>query len=100
MERSEFPALRLVAEVDLGGLEPRDVRVEAVVGRVSPSGELEGAEVIQLNPTEQRGNVWTFSQNYQPKTTGRLGFAVRVSTNHFDNPLNRPSNTLMKWAGR
>ncbi len=27
------------------------------------------------------------------------GIRVRVSPNHFDDPLNRPCNALLKWAG-
>jgi starch phosphorylase len=93
-------AIPLEAEVDLAGLAPGDVRVEAVVGRVAANGEVEDGEVVQLRATTQRGPVWYFSQDYQPKTTGRLGLALRISSNHFDNPLNRPCNTLLKWADR
>jgi starch phosphorylase len=88
----------LEAEVDLAGLQPSDVRVEAVVGRVGATGEIEGAEVVLLPAASRRGTAWVFSHEYQPNTTGRLGFTVRVSSNHFENPLNRPGNTLMKWA--
>jgi len=88
------------ADLDLAGLEPTDVRVEAIVGRVGANGELENPEVVLLRANERRGNSWTFSQDYQPNTTGRLGFTVRVSSNHFENPLNRPTNTLLKWADR
>lgn len=93
-------AVPLHAEIDLAGLEPRDVRVEALVGRVGPDGELDNPQIVQLAPQTQQGSIWKFSENYRPVTTGRLGFAVRVSSNHFDNPLNRPSNALLKWAGR
>ena len=31
--------------------------------------------------------------------TGRLGCSVRVSPNHFEDPLNRPCNAPIKWAG-
>jgi starch phosphorylase len=90
----------LEVELDLAGLGPADVRVEALVGRVGAGGDVEDAEVVLLLATGQRGAAWVFSHDYQPKTTGRLGFAVRVSSNHFDNPLNRPCNALLKWAER
>jgi starch phosphorylase len=90
----------LQAEIDLAGLNPQDVRVEALVGRVGATGEVENAEVVLLTATGRIGTAWVFSHAYQPKTTGRLGFAVRVSSNHFENPLNRPCNTLLKWADR
>ena len=93
-------ALPMHADVDLAGLEPRDVRVEALIGRVGPGGEMDNPKIVLLAPKTQRGSVWTFSEEYKPVTTGRLGFAVRVSSNHFENPLNRPSNALLKWASR
>lgn len=93
-------SVTLVAEIDLGPLSPPDVRVEVLVGRIRPSGELADAEVIPLEPRGASGSVWRFTRAYQPKSTGRLGLAARVSSNHFENPLNRPCNTLMKWADR
>ena len=90
----------LTAELELGSLEPSDVRVEALIGRVAASGELENPEVVQLEPGNRRGSVWIFTRNFVPAATGRLGYAVRVSSNHFDSPLNRPCNTLLKWAAR
>jgi starch phosphorylase len=86
------------AELDLAGLKPEDVRVEALVGRVGPEGELEDVQVLVLEPREQNGAGYVFSRDIVPYATGRLGLAVRVSTNHFDDPLNRPSNALLKWA--
>jgi starch phosphorylase len=85
--------------VDLAGLEPQDVRVEAVVGRVAASGELEETQVLTLAPLEQHGTVFTFGRDFSPFTTGRLGYSLRVTPNHYDDPLNRPCHALMKWAG-
>jgi starch phosphorylase len=90
----------LRVEVDLAGLEPKDVRVEALVGRIGPSGEMLDPRAVSLRPQSRRESIWTFAENYRPTFTGRLGLAVRVSSNHFDNPLNRPYNALLKWAGR
>ncbi|MGH9559663.1 MAG: alpha-glucan family phosphorylase, partial [Bryobacteraceae bacterium] len=49
----------LRASLDLVGLSPRDVRVEAVVGRVGANGELEETHVLTLAPLEQQGTVFT-----------------------------------------
>ncbi|MEO8099002.1 MAG: alpha-glucan family phosphorylase [Acidobacteriota bacterium] len=92
--------LPLRAEIDLAGLQPTDVKVEALVGHVGAESELEDVDVIPLVAREQRGPVWVFGESFVPRTTGRLGFAVRVSSNHFDRPLNRPCNALLKWADR
>ena len=88
----------LRAAVELGGLAPQDVRVEAVVGRVGANGELEETQVLTLAPLEQRGTVFMFGRDFAPYTTGRLGYSLRISPNHFDDPLNRPCNALLKWA--
>jgi len=61
------------AVVDLGGLTPGDVRVEAVVGHIAATGQLEGSEVLTLPPVEQRGAAYVFEREFVPKMTGRLG---------------------------
>ena len=33
-----------------------------------------------------------------PAQTGRLGYALRVSPNHYDDPLTRPVTSLLKWG--
>jgi starch phosphorylase len=95
----------LRASLDLAGLTPSDVRVEAVVGRVGANGELDDTQVLTLAATSgaqsgaQRDSVFMFGRDFAPFTTGRLGYALRVSPNHCDDPLNRPCNALLKWAG-
>ena len=91
-------SLPLRAEVELAGLEPQDVRVEAVLGRVAAEGGLEEAQVLTLAPIEQHGTVYMFGRDFAPYTTGRLGYALRITPNHYDDPLNRPCNSLLKWA--
>ncbi len=90
--------VQLRAVVDLAGLTPGDVRVEAVVGRVGASGALEQAEVLVLPAVEQRESVHVFSREVLPRETGRVGYAVRVTPNHFDDPLTRPCHAPLKWA--
>ncbi|RPI07759.1 MAG: alpha-glucan family phosphorylase, partial [Acidobacteriales bacterium] len=84
--------------VDLAGLSPSDVRVEAVVGRVGPGGSLEQAEVLVLPALEQTDSTCVFAREVLPQQTGRIGYAVRVAPNHFDDPLTRPCHSLLKWA--
>jgi starch phosphorylase len=84
--------------IDLGGLEPQDVRVEAVVGRLGVTGQLEDTEIVQLRPEGANGSAAVFARQFVPQQTGRLGFSVRVSPNHFDDPLTRPCNSLIKWS--
>jgi starch phosphorylase len=84
--------------VDLAGLSPEDVRVEAVVGRIGTSGQLEETEVITLPAVEKREAVYVFAKEFVPFQTGRLGYALRISPDHYDDPLTRSCNPLLKWG--
>jgi starch phosphorylase len=86
------------AAVDLAGLAPTDVRAEVVIGRVDSNGHLEETEVIVLPFVEQDGAPAVFAKDIIPERTGRLGYALRVSPNHYDDPLTRPCASLMKWS--
>jgi uncharacterized protein (TIGR00252 family) len=92
--------LEVKATVDLAGLEPDDVRVELVIGRVNSSGHLEDTEVVVLPAVDRQGSVATFAREVAPERTGRLGYALRVSPNHFDDPLTRPCSSLLKWSAK
>jgi starch phosphorylase len=76
--------------VNLAGLKPEDVRVEVVVGRVGVNGQLEDTEVMMLPPVEQRGSVVVFAKEIVPQQTGRMGYALRITTNHYGDPMTRP----------
>jgi starch phosphorylase len=93
-------SVTLRASLELAGLTPEDVRVEAVVGRVGAHGELEDTQVLTLAPAGRQESVFMFGSDFAPFTTGRLGYALRVSPNHCDDPLNRPCDALLKWAGQ
>ncbi len=84
--------------VDLAGLEPGDVRVEALVGVVASGGTLEQTEVVDLKATECNEAFCVFARDYLPRQTGRLGYALRISPNHFTDPLTRPCGALIRWA--
>jgi starch phosphorylase len=90
-------SLSLSARIDLAGLSAADVRVEALVGKIGPQGDLEEAQVVTLDPQEQQGTAFMFGRPFSPLTTGRLGFSVRVTPNHYTDPLNRPCNAPIKW---
>jgi starch phosphorylase len=72
--------------------------VEVVLGRVDSSGHLEETEVLLLPHLEMQGTVATFGNDILPERTGRLGYALRVCPNHFDDPLTRPCSNLLKWS--
>jgi len=51
-----------------------------------------------LPSLEQHGPVAVFGRDLLPERTGRLGYSLRVSPNHFDDPLTRPCTSLLKWS--
>ena len=91
-------AVPLRATVDLAGLRPSEVRVEAVIGQIGVNGELQNTYTLPLAPVEERGSAVTFASEFTVQETGRVGYSVRISPNHFDNPLTRPCNALLKWV--
>jgi len=86
------------AALYLGGLKPEDVRVECLMGTVSAGGSLENTELVPLPGVRMEGENAIFESEITPKRTGRLGYAIRVSPNHDDNPLTRPVTSLLKWG--
>ncbi len=84
--------------VNLAGLKAEDVRVEVVVGRVGVNGQLEETEVMVLPPIEQRGNQVVFAKDIVPQQTGRIGYALRITPNHYGDPLTRPCSALLTWG--
>jgi len=86
------------AVVNLAGLSPSDVRVEAVIGRVGVNGNLEETQVMSLPAVEQKGAAYVFQREFVPHQTGRLGYSLRITPNHYDDPLTRPCNALLKWS--
>ena len=82
--------------VNLAGLAPKDVRVEAVIGRVGVNGNLEETQVMSLPPVQQEGEIYVFQKEFVPHQTGRLGYSLRISPNHYDDPLTRPCNALIE----
>ncbi len=91
-------AVPLRATVDLAGLEASEVRVEAVIGQIGVNGQLQSTYTLPLVPVEERGTAVVFANEFTVQKTGRIGYSVRISPNHFDNPLTRPCNALLKWV--
>jgi glycogen phosphorylase len=91
-------AVPLRATVDLAGLQASEVRVEAVIGQIGVNGQLQNTYTLPLAPVEERGTAVIFANEFTVQQTGRIGYSVRISPNHFDNPLTRPCNSLLKWV--
>jgi starch phosphorylase len=91
--------LTVQARVNLAGLAPGDVRVEAVLGRVGPDGDLEDTSVLMLRPAGEDDGDHLFEREFIPHQTGRLGYTLRIWPNHCEDPLARPCYAQLKWAG-
>lgn len=87
------------AGVELAGLEPDDVRVEAVLGCVRADGDLEETSVLTLQPVGHEDGLHYFEREFVPHQTGRLGYTLRIWPNHCDDPLARPCYAQLKWVG-
>jgi len=90
--------VQLRAAAALNGLQPGDVRVEAVAGRVGATGLLEEPMIVSLTPVKEQAGTFVFEREFIPHQTGRLGYTLRISPNHTEDPLSRPCRTPMKWA--
>ncbi|WP_210417109.1 alpha-glucan family phosphorylase [Citricoccus sp. SGAir0253] len=82
--------LQVSAYVDLGDLEPADVCVQAVYGRVAtePSGSLDedrlvDTSALELSPAEDLGEGrWRFAGSLLIDRSGAFGYSVRVLPRH------------------
>jgi starch phosphorylase len=66
------------ASVDLAGLSPSDVQVQAVVGRVADSDELYDVVTVPMTPNGQG----TYAAEVSLPHAGSLGVTARVLPNH------------------
>jgi len=90
--------MALRAALDLAGLTPADVLLEALVGRVNTQCFLESVEVIPMMAVDEAQGSHVFAAEYVPHQTGRLGYALRISAKHYEDSLTRPSHPLIKWS--
>lgn len=91
-------AVPLSVVVELNGLKPNEIRVEAVVGHIGINGNLEATYTVPLLPVEENGSKVVFASEFTAQHTGRIGYSVRISPNDFDKPVTRRCNALLKWV--
>jgi glycogen phosphorylase len=90
-------SVTITAEVDLDGLTPADVRVEALVGRVTSTRDLLETSILAMTQCESDSKP-KFQITFQMNFAGNMGFTVRVVPNHPDVavPIELP---LVTWQG-
>lgn len=74
--------LQLRARVELGGLTPEDVLVEAVLGRVVDRDELSQPVTVQMAHEGSEGEIEVFGVQTQLPLSGVVGYTVRVLPRH------------------
>lgn len=86
------------ASINLGDLEPADVRVQLYLGTLDSHGEIEHGEAIDMTASKKAQNgSYTFSANHTYAITGNMGLSVRVMPNHKYMHTNfKPG--LITWA--
>jgi starch phosphorylase len=71
------------AYVSLGVLEPSDLSVQVVYGRVDADDRLVGAETADMEAVEQYdGGRWLFRRELEMDRNGPFGYTVRVLPRH------------------
>ncbi|MEV6340174.1 alpha-glucan family phosphorylase [Nocardia vinacea] len=70
--------LSLSARIDLGGLTPADVTVQAVLGRVSPTDDLSDTTTFPMTHTGSDSGVDLFTVETPVPLSGAVGYTVRV----------------------
>jgi starch phosphorylase len=97
-EASVGEQLSVRAEVSLGELTPKDVRVQLVIGRVNRRGEIVGAEAVDMHPVDEpEHGLLTYEGVAVPPESGLYGYALRVLPYHED--LATPFIPgLIRWA--
>ncbi|NEW46856.1 glycosyltransferase family 1 protein [Nocardia cyriacigeorgica] len=70
--------LSLTARVDLGGLSPDDVAVQAVLGRVSPTDDLSDVTTMSMKHSGSDSGLELFEIETPVPLSGAVGYTVRV----------------------
>ncbi len=79
--------MRVRAVVSLGALNPSDVEVQALYGRVDDADEIIGGATVALQPATENeieldGGAVAFEGDVPLAKTGAFGYAVRVLPHH------------------
>jgi starch phosphorylase len=77
--------LSLTARVDLGGLGPDDVTVQAVLGRVTPEDELTDTSTVTMSCSgvaSAESALTVFTVETPLPRSGAVGYTVRVLPAH------------------
>ncbi|MBF6063566.1 alpha-glucan family phosphorylase [Nocardia terpenica] len=74
--------LSLRARIDLGGLAPADVVVQAVLGRVTQDDDLSDVTTVEMSHTGSDSGFEIFAVQTEVPLSGAVGYTVRVLPHH------------------
>ncbi|WP_433564866.1 alpha-glucan family phosphorylase [Nocardia sp. CA-151230] len=74
--------LDLRARIDLGGLTPADVSVQAVLGRVSPTDDLSDVHIFPMRHTGTDSGADIFTIQTPVPLSGAVGYTIRILPHH------------------
>jgi glycogen phosphorylase len=89
-------AIEVTARVSLGGLEPQDVSVQIVSGKVGSNRELYDTVPITLSFKEMEGTQCVFTGHVVCDRPGHQGYTIRVVPSHPHVSIPAELN-LVKW---
>ncbi|RLA85991.1 MAG: alpha-glucan phosphorylase [Deltaproteobacteria bacterium] len=91
--------LKVKALVDLGGLDPEEVRVDLYYGPLGPGGEMKQRRIARMELLGTEEGVWAFSISLPSEETGRFGYYVRVTPYHpYLIPTHYALGLLVTWG--
>ncbi|WP_067549028.1 alpha-glucan family phosphorylase [Nocardia crassostreae] len=74
--------LALHARINLGGLTPSDVSVQAVLGRVSPGDDLSDVHIFPMTHTGTDAGTDLFVVETPVPLSGAVGYTIRILPHH------------------
>ncbi len=89
--------VKVQALVQLNGLNPKELMVEAYYGRVIGDGEIQKSGTIAMAPIGERDGATVFAADVPCTETGRYGVAVRVVPRH-DLLVVPLHSGIVKWS--
>ncbi len=96
--KSVGSAFDVHVEVELGSLDPLDVRVQVVVGQVTSNRELQNPELYELEHQGSQGSIHVYRGTARVDQPGHKGYIVRVVPFHEDVKVESELG-LMAWEG-
>jgi starch phosphorylase len=90
-------SFEVFATVDLGRLQPTDVQVQVVMGKVGPNRDLTGTRIEPMELVGPTANGFRFRAICRADILGHQGFTVRVIPRHEDIMVPHEFQ-LVTWA--